>query len=154
MSKPARTGLVALLTVPLALAAMPALEAAAGQSRPPAVNAPKSGIYRGTAGVRRNLMLWVSGRDISIVAFDFTCGQVVGRTSLNDLPLRRTPLGYRFIVRAHGSVTFSDGQPDQNAPVYIQGRFTRSGRTVSGTLRVRPPRCRNTCLVRWSARRS
>jgi hypothetical protein len=142
-----------LIVLSLALA-VPPLEASAGQSRPPTVKPPKSGQYNGTAGVRRKLTLWVSGRDVTIVAFDFTCGQTVGRISLNDLRLRRTPLGYRFILRAHGSVTYRDGQPDENARAYIQGRFTRSGRTVRGTLRVVPPRCRNTRLVRWSAQRS
>jgi hypothetical protein len=137
----------------LVIAPAAALPGGAGAAKAPTVKAPKSGKYTGAAGPRRRLILYVSRKSLTIVAFQFSCGEVVGQTSLNDIKLTRTRRGYKFAIRAHGSVTFSDGQPDENAAVHVSGRFRLSGRTVLGLLRVKSPRCADTGKVRWRAHR-
>jgi hypothetical protein len=121
------------------------------------VTPPKAGAYTGSAGVGRDITVYVTGRasnrSISIVAFKFACGKVSGRTSLNDIPLTRTRLGYRFGIRANGLVTYLDGHTDENAAIQIRGRFNRRGTRAAGFLRVRAPHCRDTGQDYWSVRR-
>jgi hypothetical protein len=147
-----RLGLVvAAAAAMLALALQAGLPGAAGAG--PTINQPRSGKYSGLARAHRKLTLWVSGRSVQLVAFQFKCGTAMGATSLNDIRLRRTPTGYRFGIRAHGSITFSDNQTDENGAVDIAGRFSLNAKAVRGTLRVRSPRCHDTGSVHWSARR-
>jgi hypothetical protein len=136
----------------LTFTASPAAETAhAARAR---VVAPRSGHYGGTAGnSRRKIDLYTSGRTIDLAAFDFKCDGVVGRTSLNDVPLKKGKDGWKFAIRAHGSVTFSDEQPDENAAIGMSGTFSRTGKAVKGRLRVKSPRCGNTGDVAWSAKR-
>ncbi len=147
-----RIGLVAAAAAAmLALALQAGLPDAAGAA--PSVTPPRSGKYTGLARAHRKLTLLISGRSVQLVAFQFKCGTVIGATGLDDIRLRKTSTGYRFGIRAHGSVTFSDNHPDENAAVDIVGRFSLNGRVARGTLRVRSPRCRDTGSVHWSARR-
>jgi hypothetical protein len=115
--------------------------------------APRSGRYTGRAGGRPGLLLYVTGRSVSIVAFPFACGRVTGRTSLSDMVIRRVAGRYRFALRAHSIVSYSDERPDQNATVEIRGTFSRLGTAASGTLRVKSSRCGDRRDVPWSARR-
>ena len=136
--------LAAMLAV-LALALTPAAVAAAHQ---PKVKAPKSGSeYDGN----HKLVIYISGKSIELVAFNFRCGDTTGRTSLNDIPLKKTKKGYRFAIKAHGSITFADGRPDENGAINISGRFGRRAKRVAGHFRVKSPSCGNTGVVAWKA---
>ena len=135
---------------PLALALVIALAVPLGAGAATTVKAPKSGsAYEGRAPY--DVVLQVRGRSVEIVAFSFPCGEVTGRTSLNDFRLKRTSKGYRFNADAHGIVTYSDEQQDENAETHISGRFTLNARKVRGHLRVRSKRCGNTGDLRWRA---
>lgn len=104
-----------------------------------------------------DIVLQVQGRSVSIVAFSFPCPKaedgVTGRTSLNGFRLKRTSKGYRFNADAHGNVTYSDEQADENATTHISGRFALNAKTVRGHLRVKSERCGDTGHLKWSARR-
>jgi len=115
--------------------------------------APRSGRFDGSTGPKRRITLIVQGRSIDLAAFDFRCRSVTGRTSLNQIAIRRTSSGYRFSIRSAGSISFSDGRADENGRMELSGRFSSTGRSVRGRLRVRSTRCRDTGSVRWSARR-
>jgi hypothetical protein len=116
------------------------------------VKAPKSGQYDG--GARgKDVTLFISGKSVQIMAFSFACGGGEGRTSLNDVNLKKTKKGYKFGVSAHGSVTFSDDRPDENAAVAVSGLFTRDGKRASGTFRVKAPRCHDTGSIKWKVKR-
>lgn len=132
--------------------ALPATAAA----RPKKVKAPKSGKYTGTTGASRTLTLYVSGKSVSIVAFQFACGQAKGNASISDIALKKTKKGYRFSVSTHGIVTYSDSDshPDENGTIAIKGRFDRkTAKKVAGTVRVKTPRCGDTGSVYWTASR-
>jgi hypothetical protein len=114
------------------------------------VKAPKSGSeYQGPAPY--DVVLRVSGRSVEIVAFDFPCGEVTGRTSLSDFRLKRTTKGYRFNADANGIVTYSDEQQDENAKTHVSGRFALNAKTVRGHLRARSKRCGDTGDLKWRA---
>ncbi|MEA2472997.1 MAG: hypothetical protein QOE06_912 [Thermoleophilaceae bacterium] len=126
-----------------------ALPVASAVAAAPAVRAPKSGSqYAGSPG---DVLLSVSGRSLELMAFSFPCGTASGRTSLNDFPLKRTSAGYRFNADAHGSITYSDGYPDENGEVHMSGRFALNAKTVRGHLRVKSKRCGDTGNLRWRA---
>jgi hypothetical protein len=129
------------------LALVPAAEAAKQK-----VKAPKSGQYNGHPR-GKDLMLFVSGKSIQLASFSFKCKGTSGRTNLDDIRLKKTSKGYRFALDAHGSISFADGQPDENGKVSISGRFTRSGKKPTGVFRVRSPRCGDTGNIKWSATR-
>ena len=116
------------------------------------VKAPKSG-SRYTSGAPHYAVIQISGRSVEIAALTFPCGEVLGRTSVNDFPIKRTPKGYRFNADANGSVTYSDEQADQNAKVHISGRFALDAKTVRGHIRVRSKRCGDTGYLKWRAAR-
>jgi hypothetical protein len=138
--------------IALALALVMAGPVAVGDAKRPRVKAPKSGSeYRGP---ERNVFLRISGKSVEIIGFDFPCAGASGRTSLNELRLKRTKGGYRFDIDAHGSAGYSDGYPDQNGKVHIGGRFTRDARKVRGHFRVRTPRCGDTGRLKWRAAKS
>lgn len=139
----------------LVLAPAAALSGAAdaAKHKPSTVKAPSTGKYKGFTAERLELTLYISGDSVELVAFGFKCGDAVGRTSLNDIMLRKSTGGYKFAIRAYGSVTFSDNRPDENAAFDIRGRFSRSAKTVTGLFRAKVPRCPDTRAVRWSARR-
>ena len=118
------------------------------------VRTPKSGSYAGKTGQGRDLGLYTSGRSIQLADIQFSCGDAVGRTSLNGIPLRRTRKGYAFDIAAHGNVTYSDDYPDENAAVSISGRFNPAGRKAAGRLTVKSPRCGSTGRVGWSVKRA
>jgi hypothetical protein len=94
----------------------------------------------------------LDGTTIQLVAIAFKCGKADGHTVLNDIDMRRTRRGFAFGLKAHGSVTYSDGYPDENAEVDISGRFSRSGSRAGGRLRVKSPRCGGTGQVGWTAK--
>jgi hypothetical protein len=140
-----RLRLLALLALALAVA-VPAV--ATGASRPP--KAPKSGwSYNGQPG---DVILRISGRSVEIAAFSFQCGDVYGRTSVNDFRLKRTTKGYRFNADANGIVTYTD-ETDGNAEVHISGRFSLDAKTVRGHVRVESARC-ETGNVKWKGARA
>jgi hypothetical protein len=132
---PAVVALVTLATTATGLAAS-------------SVKAPRSGTWAGYPG---GMTMYVSGKSLSLVAFSFKCGQAHGRTSLNDIRLKKTKKGYTFSVKTHGNVTYTDDQPDENAAVRMSGRFSKTGKSAAGTFRVRTPRCGSTGDVKWRA---
>jgi hypothetical protein len=115
---------------------------------------PSGSSYHGTTGGTRKVDLMLSGRSIELMAFDFKCRSVTGRTSLNGIKLRKTTRGWRFSTRTHGSVSYSDDKPDQNARIDVSGRFSRTAKSIRGRLRVKTPRCGDTRAFDWSARLS
>jgi hypothetical protein len=117
------------------------------------VKPPQSGKYGGHAGPHRDLVLYTSGKSIQLAAFDFACGATSGRTSLNDIPMKKSKKGYKFAIKASGSASFADERPDENVRIQFQGRFGRTGRAAVGTLRVRAAGCPDTGVVKWSAKR-
>ena len=137
-------GLVAVT----ALALVPVADAA----KKPSVKAPKSGQYNGNPR-GKPLTLYISGKSIQLAAFSFKCAHTGGRTSLNAIALKKTKKGYKFSFSGRGSITFDDGQPDENGKISISGLFTRSGEKAAGVFRVRSPRCHDTGTVKWSAKR-
>lgn len=120
-------------------------------ARPSAVRLRRpSGTY---SGPDADPMLVVSGRSIQLAAFDFDCGTATGRTSLNGIAIRKRRGRYRFYIRAHGNVTYSDDHPDENAVIRFGGRFTPRAARALGSFRVRTPRCGGTGPVEWRAPR-
>jgi hypothetical protein len=116
------------------------------------VKAPKSGQYKGRPR-GKDMTLFVSGTEIQVAAFSFTCADTVGRTSIDSIALKKTPKGYAFSLVAHGSITFEDGQPDENGRVSIAGRFAAAGRSATGTFRVKSHRCHDTGSIKWRVSR-
>jgi hypothetical protein len=109
-----------------------------------------SGTYTGPGG----LQIIVQGKTLQLVAFGFKCrGKVTGRTALNDFPIVRRRGRYRFSIKAHGGVTYSDDKSPDNAAISFSGRFTPKARRALGTFTVRTPRCGRVGPVAWSARR-
>jgi carbon monoxide dehydrogenase subunit G len=119
----------------------------------PPVRTPKSGQYVGETKQRRFLGLSTSGPNVQLAELHFKCGTADGSTVLNDIDMHRTFRGFAFELRAHGSVTYSDGYPDENAEVDISGLFSRSGSKAHGWIRVKSPRCGGTGRVGWAAKR-
>jgi hypothetical protein len=113
------------------------------------VKAPKSGMYHGPGG----LQMSISGKSVEIVAFEFACKNTKGATSLSSIALKKSPRGYRFGIKAHGIVSYRDNQPDENGAIDISGRFSRTGTSAAGTLRVKTPRCGGTGAIKWRAKR-
>jgi hypothetical protein len=116
------------------------------------VKAPKSGQYNGSPRGKA-LTLYVSGKSIQLAAFGFACAGSSGRTSLNDVRLKKTTKGYKFGISAHGSITFADNYPDQNGAIELYGRFSLDGKSAKGTFRVKSPRCHDTGSIKWRAHR-
>jgi hypothetical protein len=116
------------------------------------VHAPKSGTYDGGTEQRKPITLYISGKSIDLAAFSFKCSGTGGRTSLNGIKLVKGTNGYKFSLKANGSISFADEQPDENGKVEIAGRFTRSGKKAVGTFRVRSSRC-HTGTIDWRVRR-
>ena len=141
---------MARLTTLIVLALALALPAAAGSAT--SVRAPKSGSeYR--SGPPFDAVMRIAGRSVEILALSFPCGEVTGRTSLNDFRLKRTSKGYRFNADANGIVSYSDEGPDENAAVHVSGRFALDARTVRGHVRVTSKRCGATGDLKWRAAR-
>jgi hypothetical protein len=114
------------------------------------VKAPKSGVYEGRPG---KLQIYISGKEIQLLSFEFKCGPTTGATSLNSIPLKRSKKGYRFAIKAHGNVTYRDDVPDENGAIEISGRFSRTGKSAGGTMRAKTPRCGGTGKLDWRAHR-
>jgi hypothetical protein len=116
------------------------------------VKRPKSGSYSGTTQQKKDITLYVSGKSIDLAAFSFSCQGADGRTSMNALKLVKTSKGWKFSLKAHGSISFSDGQPDENGKVEIGGRFAVGGKQARGTFRVKSSRC-HTGVRTWHVKR-
>jgi hypothetical protein len=116
------------------------------------VKAPKGGTYDGGTEQHKPITLYISGKSIDLAAFSFKCTGTGGRTSLNGIKLIKAKNGYKFSLKANGSISFADEQPDENGKVDIAGRFTKSGKRATGTLRVRSSRC-HTGTLDWRAKR-
>jgi hypothetical protein len=125
--------------------------AAAGAAKT-AVHAPKAGTYDGGTGQHKPITLYISHRSIDLAAFSFKCKGTEGRSGLNAIKLVKAKNGYKFSLKAHGSISFKDEQPDENGKIDIAGRFTKSGVKATGTLRVRSSRCQ-TGTLDWRVRR-
>jgi hypothetical protein len=134
------------------VAAAVALVPLAADAAKTSVKLPKSGTYNGPTGQHKQLSLSISGKSVDLAAFSFACKGADGRTSLNGIRLVKTKKGYAFALKAHGSITFSDDRPDENGKIDIAGRFTKTGKKATGTLRVRSSRC-HTGSVDWRATR-
>jgi hypothetical protein len=143
-----RSALTATIVAGLA-GAFPPTPMAAGTR----VKAPRSGQYAGLTAEKHPLKLYVSGKTIDLAAFEFDCKTTVGKGSLDDLRLTKTKRGYRFAIRAYGSLSFADEGDDENALVHLSGRFSRDARAVRGVLTVKSPRCGNTGSIKWTAHR-
>lgn len=116
------------------------------------VKAPKSGSqYAGPAPY--DVVIQISGRSVQIAAFNFPCGEVSGRSSINDFRLKRTDKGYRFHADVKAITTYSDEQGDENVSVKFSGRFSTDAKTVRGHLRVKSKRCGDTGDLKWRAKR-
>jgi hypothetical protein len=114
------------------------------------VKPPRSGKYEGRPG---KLTIYTSGKSIDLISFQFKCRTTRGTTSLNGIPLKRSKRGYRFAIKAHGSVDYADQSAPENGAVDISGRFSRTGRSARGSLRVRTARCGGTGRINWRAAR-
>jgi hypothetical protein len=132
------------------LALVPIADAA--KHKQPRVRVPKSGHFHGASGGRA-IDLYTQGRVIQLAAFDFKCGDVKGRTSINDIKMKWSKKGYRFGLTTNGNITYSDEQQDENGAISFWGRFTPAGNRVRGTYRVKSQRCGSTRTVEWNARR-
>ena len=126
-----------------------------GSRRAPVVKLP-TGRWTGKTAQGKRITIYLSGKSVTLAAFQFKCGDTstVGATNLNAIKLRKTPSGYRFYLRAHGSVTYLDGQPDENGAVRIAGQFSRLAKSLTGAIRVTTPRCGGTGRVGYRARRT
>jgi hypothetical protein len=133
----------------LAVAAVILATASGPSAAATRVKAP-NGTYSGGPG---KLTLLASGKSIDLAAFSFKCRATTGRTSLNGIKLKKTKKGYTFSIKTHGSVTYADDHADENAAVDMSGRFSRSGKSAVGYLRVKSPHCGNTGSIKWRARR-
>jgi hypothetical protein len=124
-----------------------ALPAGAGAK----VKAP-NGDYSGP----RELVMQVSDKKIDIIAFNFPCRKhpkLHGRTSLNEIPLRKTSKGYKFSIKLFGIVSYSDGKADENGFTSIWGQFGRKGKSVHGRFQTSTRRCGPTGKLKWKAER-
>jgi hypothetical protein len=139
---------VALVCAIALLVAAPLADGA----KKPSVKRPKSGTWSGTTQQKKDITLYVSRNSVDLAAFTFRCQGADGRTSMNAMKLVKTTKGYKFSLKAHGSISFSDGQPDENGRVEIGGRFSVNGKTARGTFRVRSSRC-HTGVRTWNAKR-
>src|SRR4051812_6486054 len=81
---------------------------------------PKPAQYTGPSRGGGEVTLYVESRkSVQLAAIAFKCGAVTGHTNLQAIPIEKTKRGYRFSIAAHGSVSYSDGRPDNNAAVSI-----------------------------------
>ena len=136
---------LAALALTLAVSIPAVAPAATGDPRPP-----KSGwLYRGQPG---DVVLRISGRSVEFAAFSVRCGDVWGRTSINDFRLKRTSKGYRFNADANGLISYTD-ETDGNAEVHLSGRFSMDAKTVRGHMRVESDRC-DTGDLKWKGART
>ena len=103
------------------------------------------------SGGRHHVFMSVSGKTIDLMAFDFPCHGVKGRTSIDDIALRKSSKGYKFSTKVHSSASYSDGRPDQNGVFAISGQFTRRAKSVSGRFQAYTRRCGATGKRDWSA---
>ena len=150
VSRIRRTPGIALVAALMALVAT--LPAPTGAATTSAVKAPKDGEYRHVTA-----SLFVAGKSLELVALRFACSSegapAFGATVLNGVPLKKSSTGYRFAIKAHGNVSYSDDHPDENAAIGFSGRFSRTGKTAVGRFRVKPPRCADTGNVEWRAKK-
>src|SRR2546423_3905442 len=108
----------------VAIAAVAALAPIAGAAKRHTVKAPKSGKYSGGTAQHKDIALYISGKSIDLAAIQVKCRPgVTGRTSLNSIPLKKGKNVYRFSIKAHGSIGFSDQSTDENGAVNIAGAF-------------------------------
>lgn len=144
---------IALAATALAAAVPVGAGAASIEKASPAP--PKSGAqYSGVTEDDQPVTLVISGRSIQIAAFRFRCGnKAIASTSVQSIRLRYSDEGYRFKLATYGIVSYSDEQPDENGSIGFRGQFSRSAKTVSGRLRVKTPRCRDSGTVEWRAKR-
>ncbi len=137
----------------LVLKARPAsARASAHRTAKAKAKAPLDGNFKGSAGRGHKLTLSVSGRSILLAGFEFGCRGTEGATSLNDIPIKKTKKGFSFGIKAHGSITYADDSASENGAVSISGRFSKTGKSARGVLRVKSKRCHDTGSVKWSAR--
>jgi hypothetical protein len=137
---------VPLLVLAFAVAASAGAGAATAKVKAP------DGSYTGP----RKLVMEISGKTIDIMAFNFPCPKkpkLHGRTSLNDIPLRKTSEGYKFSIKLRGIVTYSDQRHDENGFTSISGQFGRKGKSAHGRFMEATGRCGRTDKLKWSAER-
>src|SRR4051812_31561785 len=97
------------------------------------VTAPRSGsTFSGNGG---DLTLQLGRRSIQVVEIRFKCHATRAVTSLSDIPMKRTKRGYTFSIKAHGTASYADDRPDENATIAISGRFSRTGKSAKGSLK-------------------
>jgi len=130
------------LTVAVTFLSLTAPGFAAGPTRP-------AGTYTGHAGT---FSMQVAGRSIEIVGFNFKCRGTTGRTSLNDVPIKRVRGRWRFSIRTFGNVTYGDDVPDENARVRFTGAFTKNGRRLTARVDAATPRCGSVTALYSAAR--
>jgi hypothetical protein len=136
----------------IALALVASLAVALPATAVAKVTAP-NGDYTGP----RNLFMRISGKRIEILAFNFPCHKHPkshGRTSLDDIPLKKRDQGYKFSIKAYGLVTYSNNHVDENGVTSISGQFGRKGKSVHGRFQSSTRHCGATGKLNWSAERS
>lgn len=136
----------------LALVAGPATLAGAATHKKP-VKRPKDGAYY--VGHDPRVSLRVSGKSLEYFLVRFPCHEAKGIASMQDIPIEKSRKRWRFSIKAHTSVTFSDmtTHPDQNAPMSLDGHFSPDAKKVYGHVRIQPPRCDSGRLT-WRAKLS
>jgi hypothetical protein len=109
----------------------------------------------GEYGGPHKLFMSVSAKTIDVLALNFPCGpgKGKGRMSLDDIALRKTSRGYKFSIKAHGIVGYSDGHPEENGVMSISGQFTRRAKSASGRYQAWSRRCGASGKLDWRAER-
>jgi hypothetical protein len=136
-------------TVPALVLALALALAASAEAK---VRAP-DGDYTGP----RDMFLRVSEKRIEIMAFNFPCRKhpkAHGRTSLNDIALKKRDKGYKFSTKVYGIVSYSDEHVDQNGVTSINGQFGRKGGFVRGRFQSSTRYCGPTGKLDWKANRA
>jgi hypothetical protein len=136
----------------MALAMVTALAVAMTATAEAKVKAPE-GDYTGP----RKMFMRVTDKTIEIIAFNFPCKKhpkARGRTSLNDIALRKTDEGYKFSTKVFGIVTYSDEHVDQNGVTSISGQWGRKGGFVRGRFQSSTRYCGPTGKLDWKANRA
>jgi hypothetical protein len=102
----------------------------------------------------RHFFMRASGDSIEILAFDFPCHKhpkAHGRTSLNDIPLKKRRDGYKFSIKAYGLVGYSNKHVEENGVTSISGQFGRKGKSAHGRFQSSTRYCGATGKLNWSA---
>jgi hypothetical protein len=137
----------------LALASLTAPLVAVAATQPnPTLKRPQDGATY--TGHHPGVSIAISGKSIEIIAFRTPCKDAKANSSLQDIDIKKRDRRYRFAIKAHSIITYSDNDkhPDENAAITLSGHFSPNAKKAFGTLRVNAPRC-DTGKLTWSAQK-